>query len=1782
MKLYLMLFFIMASSLLFALSGNFTVGGSNPDYATLTEAIAAVNTQGLTGNVQFTLRPGTYNGAYVLQNAANSFQLTITSGAYAPSEVILTNPNSNSTDNYIFKIDRRSNISLLGLTFLGDGTYSRALFIEGDSNNLTFSNNIFQGVQSSVTSNNDVIQFHSSGSDSGDADNVTLSTNQFYNGGYHVYINSGSYNDNYNNWLISGNSHSGGYTGLYINRVSDLTITGETFTGLTNKAIDLNSTTGGLEVSRNFVSNCVNGITLNACTAGNTSLPHVYNNIISVNGYAGLGVYGWGINVYHNSVLNTAGEAYNHYGATFSGSNLQVRKNHIVCLGSATPVYAQNVDPAVTQHNIIEHNNIYTNFTNVVQVSNGFYNDIAEFNTYAGADNQCLNPYFSSDNLLTESPWMDNMYPSCGVTTDFNGNARSLTNSDLGAYEYTSDPLLTPLSGTYSIGVGGAFSTINAFVSAACLRGLAGNVTGNLTDATYAEQIVLGTIPGSAGNRTFKLQSVYPEGSIITNPDQSVTDNYVLKLNRASYVTFDLLKFQSNQPTYSNLVYLNGLNTNLHFYYCHFDALANTTGCSIANPYYSFANTVDVSGCTFTGNGYGVEARGADWDISGCLFTNPYQAVFMQTIDNSSVQNNIITNARNYAININSSTRMTVLNNRVTGSANGIYLYGGTYSGGTRNLIANNTVKLLNGSSSNGITISGNGLNTINNSVWVTGYNAKALYSYQTGSNNDIVNNIFAVDQGYAVELSYFTPAADIVVDHNCYYNEGSAFVRFGAYYNNLSELQTAIPGNNQHSLSLNPHFTEDMHTESPWLRQAGTVRAEAPTDMDGETRGTSYDIGADQQTGEIVDNRLAGTYSVGTIGNDFLTMEEAIAAIELYGISANVTMNITLGTYTGYYTIHDFPKASQNLGINFVAWEGSSFVLSPTFDQSQQNFFFHLVGADNLSFSGFNMSQTGANKQCSYFVLDGRCDKITITDCNFALAGPVSNTSNIGINTLTGEGSNLTVSDCTFTYGGTGLVITGAFYGTTSYDHVIVNGCTFTETNYPLSIQKAPNVWITDNHFTHNITAISLSYVSGYSMVKNNRIRSYGYAGSYSSGTSVSISNCNGTAADPMQIVNNIIYVDQSSAQSVIALSIGYSGYLAVDHNTVISDNTTYNDYGGALYLSSVSNSTISNSIFSAPTSGYSVVNTSSTNVEFYSNAYYSSARYLGVMTGTAYTHNDFITTQLGDLYGIFADPLPDANGYTQCTYLRDKGNFSATSLDIDGNSFGSPSDMGASVVPNYGTPFSGIISVGNGMQFGTLELALDALAKRGISGNVTVEVAGGEQSLSATLGYIPNSLTYTVTITAATVGNSPVFVKTANTEADNYILRLHNTSNLRLAYLGFRMTNPNAAKCLDVQRFTRNIDIDNCSFATATNTLSNQNSSAIYASDAMFEGFRVQYCNIANNPLGAFIHGLSSQASLNTGFEFKLNTVTNTNQGLYFGYIAAPEVTANEFNNARYNGIWASYSSDIEISGNTITGSNSRGMGLYNLGAGSGVHRVFNNYIATIPQCQNTVTIENSPNVQFVYNTLVSTSTYANSYAFGQSSSCSGLVFKNNICKAATGYAASFNQLADLSSWDHNLYYSAGSNVVKLGATVINSSLAWNQNTGDQYSVFADPLLDGNTYNLTAGSPARNAGTAIAGIITDIDGNFRDIPDMGCMEYVLLVLDTPENIAISVDHDAQTVTLSWLAVAGAGAYRVQTASDPYASNWTNVTGGVTGQLSITLPLNSVGRFFRIVAIGS
>jgi hypothetical protein len=61
------------------------------------------------------------------------------------------------------------------------------------------------------------------------------------------------------------------------------------------------------------------------------------------------------------------------------------------------------------------------------------------------------------------------------------------------------------------------------------------------------------------------------------------------------------------------------------------------------------------------------------------------------------------------------------------------------------------------------------------------------------------------------------------------------------------------------------------------------------------------------------------------------------------------------------------------------------------------------------------------------------------------------------------------------------------------------------------------------------------------------------------------------------------------------------------------------------------------------------------------------------------------------------------------------------------------------------------------------------------------------------------------------------------------------------------------------------------------------------------------------------------------------------------------------------------------------------------------------------------------------------------------------------------------------------------------------------------DATCVFADPLLAGEGYRLLPASPAINAGNGLAGFAYDLEGNLREMPDLGFYEYNSSFLDSP-----------------------------------------------------------------------
>lgn len=380
-----------------------------------------------------------------------------------------------------------------------------------------------------------------------------ISQNSFYDGGYHITCNTGSYDDNFANWEIKNNYFEDGYTSINLLRFTGLKIQGNDIR-TTTSGINLASGSGSIEISGNKIGECGKGLYVNYIQTS-SQVPHIYNNIIGVNGEFGMSVYGDGLNILHNSVTNSSTNTYNTFAAVFSWSNLKVRKNHFVTTGGGTALSASSVDPQSSRRNIIDHNNLYSYGLYLAKISNDSFRELWEFENVTGTQNVSINPFFSGDLLTTISPALDNMFASTAVTTDYNGLPRDPVNSDIGAHEYTSDPALGPMSGEYYIGSGQEYTSIQAFLDDLSLMGISGSVEGRLTDALYQEQLTAHTIPGAEEMSSVIIQSSIPTGSTISYSGQTASQPYIMSLTRANGIRFSDIDFSTTATSNSTCYY---------------------------------------------------------------------------------------------------------------------------------------------------------------------------------------------------------------------------------------------------------------------------------------------------------------------------------------------------------------------------------------------------------------------------------------------------------------------------------------------------------------------------------------------------------------------------------------------------------------------------------------------------------------------------------------------------------------------------------------------------------------------------------------------------------------------------------------------------------------------------------------------------------------------------------------------------------------------------------------------------------------------------------------------------------------------------------------------------------------------------------------------------------------------------------------------------------------------------------------------------------------------------
>ena len=120
--IFFIFIFILSHAIKAQLNGTYTIGGTSPNYATLTAAANALNTLGISGNVTFNIRPGTYNERINIQSVPGnnaSRNILFKAENNDSASVVITTTSASNIDNYVVAVQNTQNVQFSRLTIKG-------------------------------------------------------------------------------------------------------------------------------------------------------------------------------------------------------------------------------------------------------------------------------------------------------------------------------------------------------------------------------------------------------------------------------------------------------------------------------------------------------------------------------------------------------------------------------------------------------------------------------------------------------------------------------------------------------------------------------------------------------------------------------------------------------------------------------------------------------------------------------------------------------------------------------------------------------------------------------------------------------------------------------------------------------------------------------------------------------------------------------------------------------------------------------------------------------------------------------------------------------------------------------------------------------------------------------------------------------------------------------------------------------------------------------------------------------------------------------------------------------------------------------------------------------------------------------------------------------------------------------------------------------------------------------------------------------------------------------
>jgi len=423
-------------------SGIYTVGGTAPNFPTLTAAITALSSCGVSGPVTLNMRNGVYNEQVnipAIPGSSATNTVTIQSESGDSSAVNVTFSSGVSTAYHTIRFNGGSFITLRKITVESAGLYARSIEFNSTSTDITITNCRVLTVVGTSSLQNPIYATTTTPNN-----NITITNNRIIGGYYGIYARFGTgttVSTLASNIVIRNNKITDfyyyGIYGYYLNGIdiSQNYISGAGSSSTFRYGMYLGycgSTLSGL-VEKNYVANVGSyGIYMFSSSGGGTTTPlNVRNNMVA--GFNGTGtVYGIYtasgnfINFYFNSVrLNSGTSTATAALYISSGNNINVINNILSYNGTGSG-YSLYKSTAATLSSC-DYNCYYSTGTSLA-FWNSAVADLAALQTASSTNNNSKQHNVNFTNDTTLRTFDGQVYKAgqniAGITDDFDSNPR--------------------------------------------------------------------------------------------------------------------------------------------------------------------------------------------------------------------------------------------------------------------------------------------------------------------------------------------------------------------------------------------------------------------------------------------------------------------------------------------------------------------------------------------------------------------------------------------------------------------------------------------------------------------------------------------------------------------------------------------------------------------------------------------------------------------------------------------------------------------------------------------------------------------------------------------------------------------------------------------------------------------------------------------------------------------------------------------------------------------------------------------------------------------------------------------------------------------------------------------------------------------------------------------------------------------------------------------------------------------------------------------------------------